>query len=71
MRLAGWNDCGRSEVKIAKELERGNDVLFEGGGVVLRLRLRMEEVESFKVGQDMVDGILEDNRKHMENPQGC
>ncbi len=65
VRLAGWSDCGRIETKVAQELERGNTVLLESGGVLLSAHLEMEEVESYALGQCMVKDILEDNGKQM------
>ena len=62
VRLAGWSDCGRAETKVARELERGDRVLVESGGVVIEARLEMEEVESFALGQCVVKDILEENK---------
>lgn len=71
VRLAGWSDCGRIETKVAEELERGNTVLLESGGVLLSAHLEMEEVESYALGQCMVKDILEDNGKQMMASGRC
>ena len=65
VRLAGWSDCGRTDSKGARELERGDTVLLESGGVLLSARLEMEEVESYALGQGSVREILERNGKLM------
>lgn len=71
VRLAGWSDCGRIETKVAQELERGNTVLLESGGVLLSAHLKREEVESHALGQCMVKDILEENGKQMMASRTC
>ena len=65
VRLAGWSDCGRIETKVAQELELGNTVVLESGGVLLSAHLEMEEVESYALGQGVIRDILADNGKQM------